>query len=129
MGQMIIDRICCITDLTLIDTTDNDSIDSNISLKSDKKTKKTQEKSNPNIFRTSLSESFTNKNIPLSTFYKRASIIAPSSEIILNNPNNKLFIKKLSKTILYIHYNGIYNFNNNMVFHFRFLHSLSKFTN
>ena len=96
MGQMIIDRICCITDLTLIDTTDNDSIDSNISLKSDKKTKKTQEKSNPNIFRTSLSESFTNKNIPLSTFYKRASIIAPSSEIILNNPNNKLFIKKLS---------------------------------
>ena len=95
MGQMLIDRICCLSDLTLVDANDDQSNYSAGSTKSNKSTKKNQEKIPPNAFRTSLSQNFANKNIPLNAFYKRASIIAPSSEIILNNPDKKNLIKSI----------------------------------
>ena len=96
MGQMIIDRMCCISDSTFVDVNDDESNYSNGSTKSNKSIKKTEEKTKPNSFRTSLSERFPNKNIPLNTFHKRESIIAPSSEIILNNPDKKNLIKSIS---------------------------------
>ena len=96
MGQMLIDRICCLSDLTLVDANDDQSNYSAGSTKSNKSTKKSQEKIPPNAFRSSLSQNFKNKNIPLNTFYKRASIIAPSSEIIFHNPDKKSLIKNIS---------------------------------
>ena len=94
MGQMI-DKVCCINDITFAEANDDQSNYSNGSRKSEKSTKK--EKAVPNTFRVSLSERRQNKNLQAKdSFYHRASIAAPSSEIILLNPDKKGVVKNIS---------------------------------
>ena len=95
MGQMIIDRLCCINDMTFVEVNDEQSHYSNGSRNSDKSVKKEIEKSVPNSFRVSLSERTKNINLKVKdNFYHRASIAATSSEIILHHPDKKRFNKK-----------------------------------
>ena len=91
----MIDKVCCINDITFAEANDDQSNYSNGSRKSEKSTKK--EKAVPNTFRVSLSERRQNKNLQAKdSFYHRASIAAPSSEIILLNPDKKGVVKNIS---------------------------------
>ena len=109
----MIDKVCCINDITFAEANDDQSNYSNGSRKSEKSTKK--EKAVPNTFRVSLSERRQNKNLQAKdSFYHRASIAAPSSEIILLNPDKKGVVKNISNLPIVYGGNCGKNFNKNV---------------
>ena len=100
MGNMI-DKMCCISDQTFEDAIDKRSNYSNESDQYEKVSKTEREKSKSNKekkvqFRESKTERAIHKFENKDSFYYRASMTTPSSEIILNNPNKLPPVRTIS---------------------------------